>query len=78
MPDEYPKWVTPHASHVVRRKDDADAPEHVSTPAWPQHHVNRVNGEVTVLVNDAAEEKRAKAPFKGKHVAKPKSTRRKK
>jgi len=55
---EWPKWVVPHASHIVRTTA-ANAPDHVSTPAWTGCHVNRVDGVVTVLVADAEEEARA-------------------
>lgn len=57
---EWPKWIVPHASHVVRTAT-GDAPDHVSTPAFPEFHVNRATGEVTVLVHDAEDEARALA-----------------
>lgn len=49
---EYPKWIVPHASHVLR---DADG-KVKSVPAFPGFHVSRVDGEVTVMVVDADEE----------------------
>ena len=55
---EWPKWVVPHHSHVVS-KEVHGAPEHLSVPAFPQFHVNREGGEVTVLVHNEDEEKRA-------------------
>ena len=74
---QYPKWVKPHDSHIVRKKIidgqtqagftanhlvvGGEGPEHVSTPAFPQCHVNRETGEVTVLVKDEDEEKVALA-----------------
>jgi hypothetical protein len=57
---EYPKWVTPHPSHIVR-KETPDAPEHVSTPQFPQFHIDRLTKAVTVLVADAKEEAKALA-----------------
>jgi hypothetical protein len=75
---EFPKWIVPHASHVARQKVDqkrtrpgsenslraagADE-EHISTPAWPDFHVSRITGEVTVLVKDAKEEALALAEY---------------
>lgn len=50
---EYPKWVTPHRGHVKGMG------EGVSTPLFPDFHVNRISGDVTVLVHDAEEEARA-------------------
>jgi len=60
LPSDYPKWVVPHVSHIVL-KTAADAPAHVSTPGWPTFHVNRETKEVSVLVADEDEEKRALA-----------------
>ncbi len=59
---DWPRWVKVHASHVTRRKM-GDAPEHVSVAAFPQHHVDRATGEVTVLVNDEAEAAKAEAEY---------------
>src|SRR5215475_3352517 len=53
---EYPKWVVPHPGHVSQHPDHG----YVMTPQW-QHEVNRVNGEVKVLVNNEEEEARALA-----------------
>ena len=50
---EYPKWVKPHDSLIVKQGDNIVVPE------FEQCHVNRVNAEVTVLVNDAEEEAKA-------------------
>lgn len=61
----YPKWVKPHDSHVVK-KETPGAPDHVSTPGFPEFHVNRGDGIVTVLVNDAAEEAKALADVSAK------------
>lgn len=55
---DYPKWVVPHPGHVSFHALHG----HVSTPTFMQHHVNRIGGEVTVLVHDAEEEARALAP----------------
>jgi hypothetical protein len=55
---EWPKWIPVHDSHVVRRKVDG-APDHVSVPAFPEYHVNRGDGLVTVLVRNEDEEKAA-------------------
>ena len=77
---EFPKWVVPHASHIVRQTAQpgdsrpgtensllsaGEAPDHISTPAWTEFSVNRVTGEVMVLVQDAEEEAKALA----EHVA---------
>ena len=56
--EEWPKWVVPHESHVVRKKVDG-APDHVSVTDFEESHVNRVDGSVTVLVKDEADEQRA-------------------
>jgi hypothetical protein len=52
---DYPTWVAPHESHVERKKTEG-APDHVSCPGF-ETSVNRVNGEVRVLVLDADHEK---------------------
>jgi hypothetical protein len=51
---EFPKFVAPHESHVVKTDD------HVSVPMFSGHHVDR-EGLVTVLVHDAEEEAKALA-----------------
>ena len=53
---EWPKWVKVHDSHILRKEIEG-APDHVSVPAFPDFHVNRENGEVTVLVHDEDQEK---------------------
>jgi hypothetical protein len=60
---EWPKWVAVHDSHVMRRKMEG-APDHVSVPAFPDFHVNRNDGVVTVLVRNEDEEKLAAAEYK--------------
>lgn len=70
---EYPKWISPHASLIHRQKAIAgqvrqgsensicvsdEAPDHISVPGFAFVHVDRA-GNVTVMVADAAEEKRA-------------------
>jgi hypothetical protein len=55
---EWPKWVVVHGSHINRKKVDG-MPDYVSTPAYPDFHVNRANGEVMVLVHDEDQEKAA-------------------
>jgi hypothetical protein len=55
---EWPKWVKVHESHVLR-KEVSGAPPHVSVPLFPEFHVNRESGEVTVLVHDEDQEKKA-------------------
>ena len=59
---DWPQWVTPHESHVVR-KSAVGAPDYVSTPGWHECHVNRVTGAVTVLVRNEAEHAAALAAF---------------
>ena len=51
---EYPKFVEPHGSHVVKTGD------HISVPHFSHHHVDR-DGAVTVWVKDAEEEAKALA-----------------
>ena len=60
---EWPKWVVPHDSQIQRKKTEG-APDHVSTPGFANYHVNRVNGEVMVLVADEDEEKVATGEYK--------------
>lgn len=62
-PHEYPNWVVPHDSHVVRKVVDG-APAHVSVPGFADFHVSREDGMVKVLVKDADEEAKALAPYK--------------
>ena len=57
---DFPKWIECHLGHIVRKRD-GEGPEHVSTPAFPECHVDRVTGKVTVLVKDEEEEKLALA-----------------
>lgn len=61
---EWPKWVKVHEDHILR-KQEGDAPLHVSVPLFPEFHVNRQNGEVTVLVHDEDQEKLAVEPQPG-------------
>ena len=56
---EFPKWVMPHASHVVMHPIHG----HVTTPHFAEHHVDRQSKDVTVLVHDAEDEARALAPM---------------
>jgi hypothetical protein len=51
---EFPKWVTPHTNHIVELQGGAKI-----TPQFPEFHVARADGKVTVLVRDANEEKLA-------------------
>lgn len=53
---EYPKWVKVHTSHIVKSHA-----EHVSTPAFPTFHIDRVTKDVFVQVADAEEEAKALA-----------------
>lgn len=55
---DFPKWVVASIDHIVM-KQDGDGPVHVSTPDFPDFHVNRETKEVTVLVHDEDEEKKA-------------------
>lgn len=52
---EYPKFVKAADHHVVRQVFP-DGTVHISTPDFAEHHVNRVGGDVMVLVKDAEEE----------------------
>jgi hypothetical protein len=60
---EWPKWVKVSDSQIVRQKRDG-APDHVSVPGWPNYHVDRTNGDVTVLVDNEDEEKIATSDAK--------------
>jgi len=60
---DWPKWVTPHESHVVRQTVPG-APDHVNTRAFPHSHVNRADGSVTVLVANEDEEKLALGEYR--------------
>lgn len=48
---EWPKWIVPHADHVIAHKGVPKV-----TPLLGECHVRRHDGEVTVLVNNAEEE----------------------
>lgn len=61
--EEWPQWVQPHASQVMRREEPG-APVHISVPAFPTFHVNRTDGKVTVLVHNEDEAKLAAAEYK--------------
>jgi hypothetical protein len=62
---EWPQWVTPHESHVVRRVDpndkDADPTKAPVTvvQGFRDWHVNRNDGSVSVLVDNEDDAKRA-------------------
>jgi hypothetical protein len=60
---EWPKWVVAHDSQVVRKEVEG-YPTAISTPGFAESHVNRATGEVTVLVADEDEEKRALGEYK--------------
>lgn len=64
---DFPKWVVANVDHIVM-KQDGDGPVHISTPGFPDFHVNRETKEVTVLVHDEDEEKKA---INGNSVAEP-------
>ena len=55
--DEFPKWVNPHESHLVKKDGQ------ITVPKFETWHRNRVNGHIDVLVNDAAGEALALAPL---------------
>lgn len=57
---EFPKWIEPHASHVVDKPAVGESPAHKSVPLFPLHHVDR-DGRVTVCVDDADHEAKALA-----------------
>jgi len=57
---EWPKWVKVHDSHILRKKVEG-VPDHVSVPAYPEYHVDRLTGDVSVLVHDEDQEKIATA-----------------
>jgi hypothetical protein len=50
---DYPKWVTPHSSHVVTYVGG------VSVPQFPVNTIVRGTGAVQVLTNNSDEEKKA-------------------
>jgi hypothetical protein len=54
---DYPKWITPHESHIERSHGD-----HMSAPLFPHFHVDRTTQAVTVMVMDEDEEAMAMAP----------------
>ena len=60
---EWPKWVKVSDSQIVRQKRDG-APDHVSVPGWPNYHVDRTSGDVTVLVDNEDDEKIATSEAK--------------
>ncbi len=53
---EYPKWVEPHASHVVTA-----ATGHKSVPSFSDHHTDQNTGKLMALVHSAEEEAKALA-----------------
>ena len=56
MADNYPKWVTPHASHItVHPKSGKQI-----AAKWPDRFfVNPVTGVLQILVNNIDEENKA-------------------
>lgn len=60
--EDYPKWVEPHASHIIR-KEVPGAPDHISVLRFKDWHKNRETGAVTVLVHNDEEEKLALAEY---------------
>lgn len=53
---DYPKWVEPHADHIVRKEGAPPV-----APAFGEQSVDR-NGVLSVCVADEAEEERATSP----------------
>lgn len=62
-PNEYPKWVEVSASHVIRQKVEG-LPDQVSVLGDWNHHTNRVDGKVMVLVENEEAEKAAAGEYK--------------
>ena len=54
---EFPKWVEVHESHVHREEGKPPV-----VPRFPDFHVARDGGSITVLVTDAEHEARATSP----------------
>lgn len=54
---DWPKWVTPDASHIHRGDNG-----HVSVPLFPEFFIDRATKAVSVLVKNEDEEKLALAP----------------
>ena len=48
---DFPKWVVPHVSHIHQ-----DNYGNTAVPRFPEFHVRREDGAITVLVHDADEE----------------------
>jgi hypothetical protein len=53
MAAEFPKWVSPHPSHIEHRKGSEG--HRIWTPEFPDFHVDR-GDNVTVMVEDAEHE----------------------
>jgi hypothetical protein len=53
---EFPKWVTPHESWLVKRERMNVNDQNVTIGEFSEVHTDR-EGKTTVLVNDADEEK---------------------
>jgi len=51
---DYPKWVIPHPSHI--KETDSGFGMQKITPEFPEFHINRVDGVLTVLVQDKKHE----------------------
>lgn len=51
----YPRYVEPHLSHIVTIGGQR------STPHFPEFHIDRATDVLSVLVNDAEHEAKAKA-----------------
>ena len=66
--EEYPKWVVAHKSHIHVTTWPNGA-KHITTPDWPEFHINRIDGIVSVLVNTAEEAARATAEKIAEEVA---------
>lgn len=52
---DWPRWVVPHPNHVVVQNDRP------TVPAFPEFHIRRHDGQLTVLVHNAADEATALA-----------------
>lgn len=52
---EFPKWITPHPSHVAVKEATDGSPAAVSIPNF-EPFIDRVTGAVSVLVHNAEDE----------------------
>ena len=63
MSNEFPKWITPHPSWLVKRTVIGEPHPRVTAVGGQNVHLDRASGAITMLVNTQDEATRAAAEY---------------